>query len=170
MKYCLAYLFVFVFAHSVEAAEAARSGLSCRQFNAKVVVGYTSDNCTSPVGICTKGTIVGDPVLHGTTGYVVEKVAGSAEDPTMNRSLVYSGTMKIATKYGEITVTDLGTLDKQTGFNSSQSRLVSGQYKNTKVTGVFFTAGATLATGAGIKSNAFGRICFEKVADATYLN
>ncbi len=164
MKFCLAFLFVFGLASLLEAAEGARLEKNCRMFTAKVNVAYTTDNCTSPIGLCTKGKIYGDPILYGTTGYVVEKVAGSAEDPTMAASLVYSGTMKITTQYGVITVTDLGTLDKTTGLNSSQSRAVSGQYKNSKVSGVFFTAGAAEATGAGINSSAFGQLCFEKAA------
>ncbi len=109
MKFCLAFLFVFGLASLLEAAEGARLEKNCRMFTAKVNVAYTTDNCTSPIGLCTKGKIYGDPILYGTTGYVVEKVAGSAEDPTMAASLVYSGTMKITTQYGVITVTDLGS-------------------------------------------------------------
>ncbi len=164
MKHCLAFLILLPTAHALEAAPETTK--HCRNFTASVKVAYTTENCTSPVGLCTKGVIGGDTILRGTTSYVVEKIAGSAEDPTMGASLVYSGTMKIKTRHGEITVTDLGTLDKTTGLNSSQSRMVAGEYKNTKVTGVFFTAGAALPTGAGINSSSFGQLCFEKKSPA----
>jgi len=162
MKYCLAFLFGFALAHAAEAAKP-----QCRAFTAQVQVDFTSENCSSPVGLCTKGKIWGDPFLTGTTGYTVEKVAGSAEDPTMAASLVYSGTMKIATKHGEIVITDLGTLDKSTGLNSSQSRKISGKGTFGSYSGVFFTAGA--ATATGFKSSAFGQICIDKSAPS-YLN
>ncbi len=143
---------------------AATSGLksNCRPIRGFVSVEFTSENCTSPVGLCTKGKLWGDPLFQGETSYVVEKVAGSSEDPTTKNSLTYSGTMKINTRLGEVTVTDLGLMDNNNKLISSQSRTLSGIGKMKGLSGAFFTIGK--ANEKGFASEVHGIACFERTA------
>lgn len=135
-------------------------GNHCRPIHGYVSVEFTTENCASPVGLCTKGKLWGDPLFSGHTSYVTEKAAGSSEDPTAQKSLTYSGTMKIATRLGVVTVADLGIFDKQSGYISSQSRTLTGSGKLQGLTGVIFTIGS--ATTKGFFSEVRGRACFHR--------
>ena len=156
-------LFAFLAAGSAQAAidsDPSSVGNHCRPIRGYVKVEFTTENCTSPVGLCTKGRLWGDPLFSGHTSYVTEKAAGSSEDPTAQKSLTYSGTMKIATRLGMVKVTDLGLFDKQAGYISSQSRTLTGSGKLQGLTGVLFTIGS--ANSTGFISEVRGRACFHR--------
>ncbi len=161
MKICLAILLAHFFAKNAAAANhSPQPPLNCRPIHGYLTADFTTENCASPVGICTKGRVWGDPLFLGTTNYSVENVAGSPIDPTMATSLSYSGTLTIHTRLGDVTIPDLGLMDKKAALVSSQSRDMSATGKLSGLYGVFFTTGRTTATG--FRTEIHGRACFKR--------
>ena len=158
MKYSLTILLAYLVTAQVEAASPNRNHGNCRPIRGYITADFTAENCASPVGICTQGKIWGDPIFQGTTRYTAEKVVGSPIDPTMETSLSYAGTLVIHTRLGEVTITDLGLMDRASTLVSSQSRSMSGDGKLAGLFGAFFTTGRTTSTG--FSSEISGRACF----------
>jgi hypothetical protein len=86
---------------------------SCNPVHGTINSVFSSQNCTSPVGLCTVGTITGAGALDGTTTFTALGVAPSAGLPTVElaANLSYSGQLTIVTADGTLVTRDLGVLD-----------------------------------------------------------
>src|SRR5215831_17764695 len=87
--------------------------VACRPVHGTIHSVFTTQNCTSPVGLCTVGTITDAGLLDGTTTFTALAVAPSAGllavEPSANLS--YSGQLTIVASNGTLVTKDLGVLD-----------------------------------------------------------
>ena len=75
---------------------------SCAAVHGTITSVSITQNCTSPIGICTVGTITGAGLLNGNTTFVAADAAPSAGMPNTEPSinLSYSGQLTIVTANG----------------------------------------------------------------------
>lgn len=132
-------------------------GLRCKKLKGHIVTHYVFQNCESPFGICTEGTIEGNGFLNGSTRYVVTDIGPVAGDPNMQGALSYRGTLVVKTRHGNLMIKDLGMFDRSSALFSSQSRDISGENKLEGVSGMFFSYG--IATETGFDGYVKGQLC-----------
>src|SRR5215469_3515642 len=90
---------------------AAPSPVTCRPVRGTIHSVFTTQNCASPVGLCTTGTITDAGILDGSTTFAALAVAPSAGlqgEPQANLS--YSGQLTILATNGTLVTKDLGVL------------------------------------------------------------
>jgi hypothetical protein len=123
---------------------------------------FTTQNCTSPVGLCTVGTITGAGVLNGATTFVALGIAPSAGVPSVEPSanLSYSGQLTIVTANGTLVTRDLGVLDASHLAFTEVERAESGTglFANPG-TAVFFISGSIVNNGQGFQGTLSGSVC-----------
>jgi hypothetical protein len=124
----------------------------CKEVEAPITTSYFLAGCTSPVGLCTAGT-VGSGVLAGTTRFVVLTLA---QGPSIYE-LIYTGELVITTKSGSVTVRDYGVFNQATGQYFEMQKVVSGTKKFKNATGALTSAG--FGTTAGFSGTLTGEIC-----------
>lgn len=140
----------------------ARADASCQPVHGTITSVRTNQNCTTPIGICTVGTIRGAGLLDGTTTFVALDAAPSAGMPAVEPSanLSYSGQLSIVTANGTLVTRDLGVLDAAHAAFTEVERPESG-------TGVFanpgsndfFISGSVVDNGQGFQGNISGVVC-----------
>src|SRR5215470_18896218 len=120
-----------------------------------VVVGAAASVIsTSPVGLCTAGTITDAGPLDGSTTFTALAVAQSAglpgEEPAANLS--YSGRLTILAGHGTLVTRDLGILDATHLAFTEMERPESGTgvFANPGNT-VFFISGSIVDNGQGFQ-------------------
>ncbi len=135
---------------------------SCNPAHGTINSVFTTQNCTSPVGLCTVGTITGAGVLNGATTFVALGVAPSAGVPSFEPSanLSYSGQLTIATANGTLVTRDLGVLDAAHLAFTEMERPAQGTgvFANPG-TAVFFISGSIVNTGQGFQGTLSGSVC-----------
>lgn len=143
-------------------ASYAQDKPKCKRVKGDIVVGWSTENCTSPFGLCTAGTIKSNGFLNGAqTHYTVTNIGPTPNDPGMADSLVYTGVLEIKTRKGTLTIDDMGVFDKVNGLISSQNRGISSADNALEgATGAFFTYGT--ATATGFDSRIAGQICIDR--------
>jgi hypothetical protein len=123
---------------------------------------FVSNNCTSPVGLCTAGTITGTGLLDGTTTFSALDVAPSAGMPGVEPAgnLSYSGRLTIMASHGTLVTRDLGVLDKAHAAFTEMERFESGTgvFANPG-NSVFFISGSVVDSGQGFQGNLSGTVC-----------
>jgi len=122
----------------------------CKQLHAQIISTPTSTGCTSPVGLCTAGTIQGNQGLHGTTFYTMTSIApGPSTAPNPADTISFSGVLEVTTAGGTLISHDTGIFDPSTGtptsgFFSSFDTVTNGTGKIQGATGNFFIGGKTI--------------------------
>jgi len=84
--------------------------VTCRPVHGTIHSVFTTQNCPSPVGLCTTGTITDAGILDGATTFAALAVAPSAGlqgEPQANLS--YSGQLTIVASNGTLVTKDLGS-------------------------------------------------------------
>jgi hypothetical protein len=147
-------------AASVSAGEEA---MRCKAVQADVEEVQTTENCTSPLGFCTKGTIDGNHGLDGTTFFSVE--GGAATPPTSPGIRSYSGVFTISTELGELTLRETGVTyprpgNPEGGVLSSIIEVKSGTGRYEGATGIMFFHGRSLNGTYDVKLT--GTLCTVK--------
>src|SRR5580704_16260590 len=136
----------------------------CRPVRGTINSVFTTQNCTSPVGLCTVGTITGSDLLDGNTSFVALDLAPSAGmsgvEPAANLS--YSGQLTIVTRDGTLVTNDLGVLDATHLAFTEMERPSSGTgvFANPD-TNTFFISGSIVDNGQGFQGNLSGVACFD---------
>ena len=131
-------------AASANADEAKR----CKAVHADVQEVQTNENCTSPVGFCTKGTIDGNHGLSGTTFFSVDGGAAThAASSPGTRS--YTGVFTVTTDQGELVLRETGITypragNPEGGVLSSIIEVTSGTGRYEGATGIMFFHGRSL--------------------------
>lgn len=136
----------------------------CRPVHGTIHSVFTAppQNCPSPVGQCTVGTITDAGILDGTTTFVATDLALSAgmpsTEPTANLS--YSGQLTITASNGTLITHDLGVLDAGHLAFSEIERPFSGTgiFANPG-TSVFFISGSIVNNGTGFQGDLTGTVC-----------
>ena len=141
-----------------------RADISCRNFEATVLLHTTKEGCTSPVGLCTKGTVESsDPSLAGATWFFT--ALGTAEGAGLPASLPasmlsYAGSVVVTTpRDGTLTTSNAGVFDTAAGAFSQLDRITSGTGKLTDATDRLIFTTATGGGDAGFKSHVRGELC-----------
>jgi hypothetical protein len=133
----------------------------CHRVHGRIQSSFTSTNCTSPVGLCTEGTITGAGPLDSATTFVALDDAPSAGmagvEPSANLS--YSGVLTITTQRGTLVTHDLGVLDAATASFTEIERPASGTGIFANVSSVFFISGAVVNNGTGFDGELYGELC-----------
>jgi hypothetical protein len=140
---------------------AAPPPVTCRPVHGTVHSVFTTQNCASPVGLCTTGTITDAGVLDGATTFVALAVAPSAGlqgEPQANLS--YSGQLTIVASNGTLVTKDLGVLDANHLAFSEIERPASGTgvFANPG-NSVFFISGSIVDNGQGFQGDLTGTAC-----------
>src|SRR5437016_2810424 len=92
----------------------------CKQVHAQIVSDPIFGCVTSPIGLCTSGTIQGNQGLNGTTYFTGDSAApGPSTAPNPTATISYSGSLVITTTHGTLTMRDTGIFDQATGVFSS---------------------------------------------------
>jgi hypothetical protein len=134
----------------------------CRPVHGTIHSVFTTQNCTSPIGLCTTGTITEAGILDGTTTFVAEGVAPSAGMPSVEppANLSYSGQLTIIASSGTLVTNDLGVLDANHLAFSEIDRPASGTEIFANPGGsVFFISGSIVDNGNGFQGDITGTIC-----------
>lgn len=135
---------------------------SCNPVQGTIKSVFTQDNCTSPVGLCTAGTITGAGPLDGTTTFTALDVAQYAGLPGTEpqQNLVYSGRLTIVASHGTLVTRDLGVLDASHLAFTEMERHESGTgvFANPG-TSVFFISGSIVDNGQGFQGTLSGTVC-----------
>jgi hypothetical protein len=126
-------------------ARRAMAAPGCKVMTGTQDESLVSDQCTSPVGFCTRGTFKGKPGFQGTTSF-----SALAFDPIPNDPLgrlAVPGTMTYTTSRGDITVSDVSVLDVERGTLAGIGRIVGGAGEFAAATGDVFTYGHVSTDG-----------------------
>jgi hypothetical protein len=120
---------------------------------------FTTQNCASPIGLCTVGTITGAGPL-AFVALAVDPSAGlpATLEPTANLS--YTGQLTIVSLNGTLVAGDLGVLDATHLAFAEMERPVSGTgvFANPGDS-VFFISGSIVDNGQGFQGNLSGVVC-----------
>jgi hypothetical protein len=143
---------------------AGRAAVSCRAFEAIVLLHATKEGCTSPVGLCTKGTVEsGDPSLAGATWFF--SALGTAEAAGLPASLPasmlsYAGSVVVTTaRDGTFTTSNAGVFDTAAGAFSQLDRVTGGTGRFADAAGRHIFTTAAGSAEAGFKSHVRGELC-----------
>lgn len=129
-----------------------RADPPCMPIDTTIVTTYSTEGCTSPVGVCTVGTVpLGKEIA--TTRFRALTIVPGAEPDT----LLYTGELVITTREGSITLRDAGVLNGATGAFFELQDAVGGTKKYKRVTGMLTSQGT--ATGTGFSGTLTGELC-----------
>lgn len=142
-------------------ATGASPPITCRPVHGTIHSVFT--NCTtSPVGLCTAGTISDAGILDGTTTFVAFDVAPSAGMPSNEpkENLSYSGQLTIVAGNGTLVTNDLGVLDvKHLAFTEIERPASGTGIFANPGTSVFFISGSIVDNGTGFQGDLSGTVC-----------
>jgi hypothetical protein len=126
----------------------------------------TSENCQSPVGLCTKGHIEGGP-FHASTAFLTLNAAPSAGMPGTEpaENLSYSGTFTATQENGTFVASDLGVFDVSHAAFTELSRSVSGTGRFSNPSGTLIISGALVNNATGFDGFADGELCTDRHDD-----
>jgi hypothetical protein len=152
-------LLVSVAASGVSRRAGADDG--CQNVHGRIQSAFTTQNCTSPIGLCTVGTLTGAGQLNSSTTFLALDAAPSAGMPGVEPSanLAYSGQLTITAKKGTLVVRDLGVLDAVDSMFTELERPTSGTGIFATTTNVFFISGALVNNGTGFDGELSGELC-----------
>jgi hypothetical protein len=118
----------------------------------RIITTFFVEGCTSPIGLCTEGTIPYG-LLAGTTRFTV-----LALDPGDSADLLlYTGALVITTSRGVLTIQDRGVLNATNGNFFEIDQIVAGTGAFTNGTGTLFAWGTSTPTS--FAGRIFGWIC-----------
>lgn len=142
---------------------AAAPPVVCRPVHGTIHSVFTTQNCASPVGLCTTGTITDAGILDGPTTFTAFGVAPSAGIPggvEPPANLSYSGQLTITASNGTLITHDLGVLDAKDLAFTEIERPSSGTgiFANPG-SSVFFISGSIVDNGTGFQGDLTGTVC-----------
>lgn len=135
-----------------QSARASDEDDACTSVDAPIATFFFVDGCTSPVGLCTRGSIASGP-LQGTTRF---EVLTLGPGPIPN-TLVYTGALTITTPTGTVNIRDRGVLDENTGQFFEFDRIVGGTGAFEHASGLLTSQG--LALPQGFSGTIAGAVC-----------
>ena len=102
---------------AAKAVAASVPPVVCRPVHGTIHSLFTTQNCTSPIGLCTAGTISDSGILDGATTFLALGAAPSAGMPSNEPSanLSYSGQLTITASNGTLITHDCSRR-KPSGF------------------------------------------------------
>jgi hypothetical protein len=122
----------------------------CKPVYAEIISAQYVTGCTSPVGLCTAGTIDGNRGIEGTTSFIADSTAlGPSTAPNPRATISYSGRFKVTTAKGTLVSRDTGIFDTSTGtptggYFASFDVINGGTLSFAGATGTFQIIGKTV--------------------------
>ena len=135
----------------------------CIPIQANIEARFVTENCMSPVGLCTAGKITKGGLLNGTTEFTALGIAVAAGMPGIepDTTLSYHGVLTITTKHGTLEISDVGVFDQVTGVFSELDRVVSGTGRFEDASGTLFIYGDAFADDSGFTGSIAGQVCLD---------
>jgi hypothetical protein len=136
--------------------------VTCRSVHGTIHSVFTTQNCTSPVGLCTVGTITDAGLLDGSTTFSALAIAPSAglQNVEPQANLSYSGQLTIVASNGTLVTKDLGVLDANHLAFTEIERPASGTGAFASPgNSVFFISGSITDNGQGFQGDLTGTVC-----------
>jgi len=134
----------------------------CQPVHGTIHSVFTTQNCISPVGLCTSGTITGAGPLDAATTFAALTIAPSAGLPAVEppANLSYSGELTIVASHGTLVTHDLGVLDATHLAFTEMERpsYGTGVFANPG-SSVFFISGSIIDNGQGFQGDLSGTVC-----------
>jgi len=124
----------------------------CKSIDTSIETQFAFTECSSPVGVCTTGTVASGRLAGTTTFTALTMVPGPQPD-----TILYTGVLTINTKTGSVTLRDYGILNAATGDYFEVQQVVDGTRAFKHVTGTLTSRG--MATGTGFSGNLIGALC-----------
>jgi len=123
------------------------------------------DGCTSPVGLCTIGTVTGDRWLNGSFNFIAPAVGPSAGLPASVEpatTLSYGGDFTVFGAHGSITYRVIGVYDTVLQLFTEIDRIVSGTGMFSRASGSIYINGVGLDGGLHLEGNVTGEVCIDR--------
>jgi hypothetical protein len=125
----------------------------CVDVQATITTAYSmTPSCTSPVGVCTAGSVT-SANLKGTTWFTALSSQPSSP-PGVNS---YAGDLVITTADGTVTLRDSGLLNSSSGKYIELQEVTSGTGAYLRTTGMLVSQG--IATATGFEGTLSGSLC-----------
>ena len=142
-------------------ASRAEAHQPCRKVHGHITTQVTTENCSSPVLLCTVGTISGGGMLNGASAFTTLGLApGAGLSPLVpGTTLSYTGNLMISTRRGDLSLTDIGILEQTTLRFTELDQVVGGTGEFAGQTGRWFIAGFVTGGGTGFDGDIEGDIC-----------
>jgi hypothetical protein len=139
----------------------------CRHVEGHIHAALTSENCASPLGLCTAGTVSGGGPLDGATTFLTLSAAPSAGMPGVEAAanLSYSGDFTLKARRGTLESSDLGALDASHALFVEMYRPLSGTGIFANWTGALFSSGVLVDNGTAFDGKIHGEICSDRFDD-----
>jgi hypothetical protein len=133
----------------------------CHKVHGKTNSLITTQNCPSPVQLCTSGQVTGGGPLDGAFFFQAFDVAPSAGMPGVEpgANLSFSGQLTVTTKGGTLIARDLGVVDSVNGFFTEVDRPQSGTGIFANPSNDFFINGTVVDNGGGFSGVISGTLC-----------
>jgi hypothetical protein len=146
-------------AGTIATSRKASASDHCRKIRATIIDTVTSEDCSSPVGVCTVGTVTGSG-LRGSFQATAESVIPGATPGTLSIDAFDT----ITTPRGTLTLRFSGLIDPVNGVVTfvGQSPVGTGRFEG--VTGRLYANGAITPSGA-FRSAVSGELCYPDGAD-----
>lgn len=139
----------------------AEAQASCQPVQGHLVATITTENCTSPVLLCTKGTITGAGPLNGATTFTTLALAPSAGlAPVVPPTTVsYTGDLTVTTRHGSMVLRDVGLADFVGAVFTEFDGITSGAGSFSGASGKWFISGGITGGGTGFDAEISGTLC-----------
>jgi hypothetical protein len=142
-------------------ASRAEAHQPCRKVHGHITTQITAENCTSPVLLCTVGTITGGGMLNGASAFTTMGLApGAGLSPLVpGTTLSYTGNLTLTTRRGTLSLTDIGILEQTTLRFTELDQVVGGTGEFEGKNGRWFISGFVTGGGTGFDGDIEGDIC-----------
>jgi hypothetical protein len=149
----------------VESKDQALCGCKKLVVLAHIHATLTASGCTSPVGLCTAGTVSGLGIYGGTTYFTAQGAAMAAgmSGVEPDSTLSYAGDLQITTRFGNLTISDVGIWDQMSLVYTEVQRVVMGTGIYAGATGTLFSSGSTPG-GTAVDGLIRGTLCLPSSA------
>jgi hypothetical protein len=155
---------VIVCAIHVTPAVAEDDGGRCKQVRARFMNTIVTEDCTSPVGLCTAGVLTGSRLLNGPNTFTAFGLAPSAGLPGIvpETTVSFAGERVMRTERGTLTLSAVGVFDTAPtamGEFDELETVIGGTGRFAGATGTLHLFGRATADRSGFVGNIRGELC-----------
>ena len=136
----------------------------CLPVHTRIEASFVAEGCSSPVGLCTAGTITEGGLLNGGTRFTALAAAPAAGmyGVEADSTLSYNGELIVTTRHGVLEISDVGVFDQAAGKFTELDRVIAGTGMFENASGVLFISGDSYADGSGFDGRISGELCLVK--------
>lgn len=133
----------------------------CKKVHGHITTQVTTENCNSPVLLCTTGTVTGGGPLNGASTFTTLGLAPAAglAPVVPDSTLSYTGSLTLTTRHGQLSITDVGLLEQSSLRFTELDNVVSGSGEFDGQSGHWFISGFVTGGGTGFDGEIEGDLC-----------